>query len=303
MGGSTSQTQSSSPWAPVRAPLTNLIGDAGALYESGGFEINPYQGDMVADMNATTLGGINGLTGAATGAAGAIQGAQDIVSGIAGTDMSAIRQGVLADIMPAINSSFAGSGMTGSSLHQQNLAQSLTNGMTDAQLAIQGQQLQAAGMIPGMAQSGMQPYQTIINAGNMLQGQEQNEIDALVQQDLMGQGAQASALQQYAALLSGIGGQFGSSTATQSSSPGLGGILGGALQVGSLFSDERLKTDVKQVGTLFDGTPVYTYRYLDAVAPEGLRGKVTMGVMAQEAPAHAVASDPSGFMRVNYGAL
>ncbi len=235
MSGSTTNTQTATPYAPAEPLLKQGLTDALNLYNSGGMSITPYAGDSVADMNQLTLDGINGVSGAAAGMSDAISGAQDIVSGIAGTDMSAVRQGVLADIMPAINSTFAGSGMTGSSLHQQNLAKGLSAGMADAQLAIQGQQLQAAGMVPQMAQAGLQPYQAMINAGNMLQGQEQAETDALIQNDLMTQGADMQAIQALLAMGSGVGGQFGTQTATQRSKPGLFGILGGGLQLASMF--------------------------------------------------------------------
>lgn len=302
-GGSSETTQSATPWAPTQAGLQSGIADAESLYANGGFTVNPYAGDMVADLNATQQAGIDGISNAVPGVTSAITGAQDILSGIANTDYSAIRDGVLADIMPSINSSFAGSGMTGSSLHQQNLASGLANGMADAQLAIQDQQMSAANGAASLAQQSLDPYNSLINAGALEQTQAQNEIDAAVQQDYLGQSADATGLQNYMSLLSGIGGQFGTTTGTQSTSPGLGGILGAGLQVGSLFSDRRLKKDVKQVGELYDGTPVYTYRYLDGIGPEDLQGVTHMGVMAQEAPKAAIVQDPSGFMRVNYEAL
>lgn len=45
----------------------------------------------------------------------------------------------------------------------------------------------------------------------------------------------------------------------------------------SLFSDERIKTDIKKVGQTDDGLPVYTYRYKNDPS-----GAVHMGVMAQD---------------------
>lgn len=57
-----------------------------------------------------------------------------------------------------------------------------------------------------------------------------------------------------------------------------GGPLGGAsgiLGAASLFSDRRLKQDIEQVGLLFDGTPVYRYRYIG-------QPQMQIGVMAQD---------------------
>ena len=44
-----------------------------------------------------------------------------------------LKQNVLADLMPAINASFAGSGMTGSSLHQQNLSKGVSAGLANVE--------------------------------------------------------------------------------------------------------------------------------------------------------------------------
>ena len=73
---------------------------------------------------------------------------------------------------------------------------------------------------------------------------------------------------------------------------GLFGLGGAALA----FSDERLKTNVDQVGSLPDGTGVYDYEYKDEP------GKTYTGVMAQEVERvkpHAVA-EIGGIKHVNY---
>lgn len=71
----------------------------------------------------------------------------------------------------------------------------------------------------------------------------------------------------------------------------LGGLFGSALSA-IPWSDVRLKTDIKRVGSTDEGTPIYTYRYKwDNV--------IHMGVMAQDVP-EARVEDPSGFYRVDY---
>lgn len=70
---------------------------------------------------------------------------------------------------------------------------------------------------------------------------------------------------------------------------GLFGLLGTGL---SLFSDKRLKTDIRRVGQTDGGTPLYAYRYIWG-------GPVQIGVMAQDVP-EAAELDPSGYLRVNY---
>jgi len=78
----------------------------------------------------------------------------------------------------------------------------------------------------------------------------------------------------------------------------MGGLFGlGASLIKAIpWSDMRLKTDIKRVGTLDNGLGVYSYR---------LKGEnhYQIGVMAQEvAEVHpeAIVHDPSGFMKVDY---
>ena len=71
---------------------------------------------------------------------------------------------------------------------------------------------------------------------------------------------------------------------------GLGGTLGAAY----LMSDARVKRDVRRIGE-WNGTPVYSYRY-------AFETKRRIGVLAQEAPEHAVSSFSGGLM-VDYRSL
>lgn len=78
-----------------------------------------------------------------------------------------------------------------------------------------------------------------------------------------------------------------------------GGSLGGEAisSLGSMiFSDERLKEDIEQVGELFDGQPVYRYSY--AVDPD----RTHIGLLAQqvEEVAPNAVSEHYGFKAVDY---
>lgn len=73
----------------------------------------------------------------------------------------------------------------------------------------------------------------------------------------------------------------------------MGGLFGLASAGIGLFSDRRLKTNIKRVGTTDGGTPIYTYNYKNG-------GPTHMGVMAQDVP-EARMKDPSGYYRVDYG--
>lgn len=80
-----------------------------------------------------------------------------------------------------------------------------------------------------------------------------------------------------------------------------GGLLGSLASLGGAaitrWSDRRLKRDIAYSHTDESGLNWYTYEYVWG-------GPRQLGVMADEAPAHAVSIDPhSGFAMVNYAAL
>ncbi|ALC11211.1 tail fiber domain-containing protein [Sphingopyxis sp. 113P3] len=76
---------------------------------------------------------------------------------------------------------------------------------------------------------------------------------------------------------------------------GLAGALGGGAL--SKWSDRRLKTEIRRVGTLDNGLPVYAFKYRSG-------GPVQIGLMAQDVEAihpEAVTEGHGGFKMVNYG--
>jgi hypothetical protein len=101
-------------------------------------------------------------------------------------------------------------------------------------------------------------------------------------------------------------------TQTQPGPGVLGGLLGTATGIGSLFapaggggalagllpflSDRRAKTDIKQVGKLDNGLPVYVFRYRGDNTPQ-------IGLMADDVEKvnpHAVVTGPHGLKMVHY---
>lgn len=101
-------------------------------------------------------------------------------------------------------------------------------------------------------------------------------------------------------ILNPLTGAYRSQTQTNSSKEGggskLGQAIGIAANVASIFSDERLKTDIEKVGELDNGLPIYSFRYKDG-------GPQQIGLLAQEVEEvnpEAVTEDPSGFKKVNY---
>lgn len=352
MGDSKTQTSSNMPFEPAIPMITGGLEDAQRIYEGGGFQVNPYQGDMVANFgegqrNAFRAGrstaqdnlqAINGTMNANYGTPYQDHFRRNINQAIGATDRAMdpgerrraiqnLQANVRADVMPAINGSFAGSGMTGSSLHAQNLAKGVSAGYADVQNQMfqagenralqaagmradmagmrnqafqQGQQrrLQAAGMMPGLAQSRLQQTDYMRGIGDEFQGQRQNEINARILQDQQGQGSEAAAIRDYLSLVGGVGGAFGTQSSTASSKPGLASVLGMGLQAASLFSDRRLKTDIRRIGKTDAGLGVYTYRYKGGET-------VHMGVMADEVAEILpdAVGEAHGFNTVNYEAI
>lgn len=246
MGNKTTTTAKADPWKPVQAPLENAIGDATNLYENGGFKVNPYQGDWVAGTTDATRQGREGLLSAISGGqfgiGDVIDRARGFASGSTAIDRNALQQNVLESVMPSINATFAGSGMTGSSLHQANLAKGLASGMAGVEAQIAGhnladksQRMSANASLPSLINAQAAPYEAMINIGNDQQAQAQAEIDAAMRKDMLAQSSDVLAIKDYLSLLSGVGGQFGTQTNTQQQKLGPLGIIGGVLQAGSFL--------------------------------------------------------------------
>lgn len=103
------------------------------------------------------------------------------------------------------------------------------------------------------------------------------------------------------AALSAFGGGGGMGSSIMGAVPGAVGpsSVGGAPLSSSLFSsifsDERLKEDIDQVGELYDGQPVYKYRYVGSPIFQ-------IGLMAQdvEKTKPEAVTEIAGFKAVNY---
>jgi len=179
-------------------------------------------------------------------------------------------------------------------------------------------------LLPSLFSYGQMPGQAMLDIGGMYEGQAQNYLDAdrarydynaNAPWELLGRYSQtvngmpdfSSQVQTQqgpgtnrvmqglgmaatgASLWSGLGSLFG----------GAGGALGGSgALLGLGLSDRRLKRDIVPLGSDINGTPLYQFAYLwDAP------GEKRIGVMADEAPAHAVHTHPSGYAMVDYGSL
>lgn len=239
MGSSNTQTQTSAPWSPAQPYIMQGLNDAGRLYSQGGFNVDAFDGPTVAprnDMQAQAAqmvqGGTQASQDALAGALGTIQGFQSPDAAAGMTD--ALRQRVTEDIMPGINATFANSGMTGSSLHAQNLAKGMASGMAPVEAAMMetasDRAMRAAGMMPGMVGASYMPAEQLSRMGADLQNQEQRVLSADVLKHQQEQTAPIAAIQDYLTLTSSLGGQYSSSSGSAGHNPGLLGMMGFGMQ-------------------------------------------------------------------------
>lgn len=74
----------------------------------------------------------------------------------------------------------------------------------------------------------------------------------------------------------------------------LSGLFGLGSSIAGIFSDARLKENIRRVGETDGGIPIYAYNYVWG-------GPTMIGVLAQEAPSDAVGVHESGYLMVDYG--
>ncbi|MGB1214834.1 MAG: tail fiber domain-containing protein [Pikeienuella sp.] len=278
------------------------LADAQNLYNSGGFSPDPYQWGMVAGFDPLRNDAI-------------ALGQESVTQNIANLDASQaaltramdpsvsdeLKQSVMESVMPGINATFSNSGMTGSDLHQQNLAKGLATGMSGLIDNAENRAIGAAQMLPTLGQYRTDQSSYLDNLGQGRQDYEQDLINEAMLRHNQATTADQTALQNYMALTTGAGSTFGVQQSTQSGGgTGALGILGLGLQAAPLLmSDRRVKEDVQRVGTLDNGVPVYTYRYKGSE-------QFHMGVMADELEKvnpDAVATLPNGLQAVYYGEI
>lgn len=209
------------------------------------------------------------------------------------------------DVTNSVNGMFAGAGRDLSGLNQQALGRGLSQGLAAPLLNQYNQNVQNRIAAAG----GM--YDASGNTANALGGNQTQgfnlatSLPGLAAAGPMGvlaasQAARALPLENLGMLanltvpIAGLGQQSSGSSythGTQTASP-MQTALGWTGVFKNLFSDRRLKTDIQQVGELFDGTPVYRYRYVGDIA-------MRIGLMADEVIPEAV-GEAFGYKTVDY---
>ena len=123
-----------------------------------------------------------------------------------------------------------------------------------------------------------------LGAGTQMQQTEQAGIDALINQFQQEQGYPFQVAQFLANIAMGTGALSGSTTTTT--------------QPAQIFSDRRLKHDIKKIGEADNGLPIYTFKYKGDD-----HHQTHVGFMADEVEKKnpdAVGLDPSGYKTVDY---
>jgi hypothetical protein len=227
-------------------------------------------------------------------------------------------------LAPSIDAKFAGAGRSASPAHfdttmrgVQDLERAQADAAAKAGLGLyqgeRGLMSSAASALPGVlnAKTGQaQSWLGVLDSvGKGSTAEQQRRLDAenaKYSYDTTGQLDWYNRLAQSLISMYPGGQTSGSGTSYGTGSPGGGGvgsilgpglgIAGLGLQAASLFSDERLKEDIKPVGELNDGQTVYSYRYKGEPATH-------IGLLAQEVEQvhpEAVSTHPSGFKMVDY---
>ena len=293
----------------------------------GGFgQSDAFQTAMGSTRRVATDGGLNGLgmetlTRTARG---------DFLSPESNPAFRGMLDQTINAIRPGVDAAFAGAGRTGSGAHSAAFADAATRAGTQLAYQNYGQERQAqqqaagllnqfglqdAGMRMGagqaLAQLGLMPAQTALQAGGMQDARAQELLDADVARWNFDQNREYAKVANYMQLLGNvIPGTQTQTTTTRGGSGALqtlGGITStlGALgslgqgigAVGRLFSDERVKEDIRPVGMLNNGLPVYAYRYKG-------QPQTQIGLLAQDVqqvnPEAVTPMTASGILGVDY---
>ncbi len=212
------------------------------------------------------------------------------------------------DITQGINGSFAAAGRDFSGANMQTLGRGLTQGLapifqSQYNQNIQNQQGAArdlynagntnAGLLSGMQQQYLTNQGAGIGASGAGLDAMNNPANATLAAEAQRRGIPVQSLGQLANIavpIGGLGAQSqGTSTGTYTpstwqqlgqASNAIGGAIGTAGRVAGFISDRNAKEDITQVGALFDGTPVYRYRYIGDP-------RFQIGLMAQDVEKYA----------------
>jgi len=214
--------------------------------------------------------------------------ASDVLSGkyLSGNpNLQAIIDNTNSDVANKVNAAIGARGGAGGSAQAAILARELAK--NEAGLRYQDYATERGYQDKGVADA------------TALSGANAGNIAALLQY-LTGQATiPQSGANSYAGAIGQLLGNYNTQSQTPSTGSSIANGLGTALSIASLFSDRRLKTDIRKIGEYADGLGKYVWRYVWG-------GPEHEGVMADEVAAlrpWALGPVILGYQTVNYGAL
>lgn len=228
----------------------------------------------------------------------------------------------LDQTMPQITSQFAGAGGVGSGIQRQavdDATKAYSTGVNNAAYTAANNfynnartnQIQAAGLTPGINSAGLQNIAGLGAAGSTIDQQRQAQDVSNQAAYNYNANAQPNYISQYLSMLNGgyPGGETTTTGQAQTYQPnnafgslfGAGlGLAGLGLQAAPLFgfSDYRLKEDISEpIGATHEGIPIRLWKYRGDPTPR-------VGFIAQEVALtkpEAVVEHPSGYLMVDHG--
>lgn len=291
-GGGTTQTiQKSDPWAGQQDYLKDVYAKAQLASRN---PMSFFPGQTYAGLSPETEMALQFQTGRALAGSPLTAAAQgELTKTLSGDYLSAgnphfsaMMQQVSNQITPQVNAQFAAANRGNSGAH----ANALTSALADAgsRLAYENygdeRQRMVQGMLfaPQLAQQDYFDAAKLAEVGGVREDLQQQAINEAMQRHQFKQMEPWQRLQMYGNLVQGNVGSEGTSSTTQprrslSIGDALGGAAGlaGILGMLGVFSDARVKEDIRRVGETDEGLGVYTYRYKGSPVTQ-------MGVMAQE---------------------
>lgn len=152
-----SSTSSTAPWEAQQPYLQQQFGEAQRLYGAP----SPFLGQAAQMRGQRALAGSPLLRGAQAGL-------QDVISGAylpGGERYNPMTEAIRREVMPAIDSRFAGAGRFGSGLHKIGLGEAITDRLARGAEAERGRMFQGLGMAPGLAQADYGDINQLMQAG------------------------------------------------------------------------------------------------------------------------------------------
>lgn len=317
MGGKSSQktvqNQTQSPWAPAQPLLKEGLNRAMELFKSGELTPSPYGNRLATEspwtVDARQMMANQALAGSPT-VPGSINAYNSFVNGDPYRDLQAVEDQALARAVPAAAGYFENSGMLNSSAAARGIGEAAAGAIAPLKFGAwsdeRNRALSALGMAPMMADLPYSDATKLAAVGMSEDARKQAELSEQVRQYYETEDNDYENLARLSSIGLGFGGAGGSTAgrSTAGEDPGAMGTIGSIAQIAAtvlplfFMSDRRLKENIRKVGEIDTSTtvPVYTYNYKGDPEPH-------IGVMADEVPKDKVATHPSGYKMVNYGAL